>query len=160
MINFINTNQSFMIGDFNMRDPENFVKTICEQCGKNIDMYWMYYERRKHHFCDVKCYADYQRKSKVGEKNPAWKGGIFKGYHRLQNKGRKCNEHRIIMEKIIGRPLTDKEEVHHIDKNRRNNSPENLVLCKNKSEHIKKFHMDIIKKMNANSPRTKIRKLR
>ena len=37
-------------------------------------------------------------------------------------------EHNDVMERIIGRKLTVCEEVHHKDKNRSNNSPDNLVL--------------------------------
>jgi hypothetical protein len=45
-------------------------------------------------------------------------------------------EHRLIMEQHIGRYLTDQEVVHHIDKNKTNNSIENLLLFKDHSEHM------------------------
>ena len=37
-------------------------------------------------------------------------------------------EHRLIMEGLIGRFLLPSEEVHHIDRNGRNNAPYNLKL--------------------------------
>jgi hypothetical protein len=43
----------------------------------------------------------------------------------------------IVMEKIIGRKLRKGELVHHKDRNPSNDSPENLQLCKNQSEHMK-----------------------
>lgn len=46
-------------------------------------------------------------------------------------------EHIIIAEAKIGRPLKGREEVHHKDFNRQNNSPENLVVCRNHAEHMK-----------------------
>lgn len=44
-------------------------------------------------------------------------------------------EHRIIMEESIGRLLTDKEVVHHIDLDPTNNNIDNLILLDNSSEH-------------------------
>lgn len=37
-------------------------------------------------------------------------------------------EHRAVMEGIVGRELRTEEHVHHKDRNRKNNAPENLVL--------------------------------
>lgn len=44
-------------------------------------------------------------------------------------------EHIVIAEGIIGRSLQDKEVVHHIDKNRSNNNPDNLMIFKTSSDH-------------------------
>ena len=48
--------------------------------------------------------------------------------------------HRVVMENTIGRLLTDDEEVHHIDKNKHNNSIENLKLL-SVNEH-RKLHAE------------------
>ncbi len=37
--------------------------------------------------------------------------------------------HRIIAEQAIGRKLQPAEVVHHLDEDKTNNSPENLVIC-------------------------------
>jgi hypothetical protein len=37
-------------------------------------------------------------------------------------------EHRLVMARMLGRPLTDNESVHHRDGNRQNNDPTNLEL--------------------------------
>lgn len=43
--------------------------------------------------------------------------------------------HRIVAEQMLGRPLAPGEVVHHIDQNKRNNSPENLMIFASQAEH-------------------------
>lgn len=71
-----------------------------------------------------------------GNKSKFWKGGVYKGKSGYVLKESKY-EHRLVMEKSIGRKLTSIEVVHHIDKNRSNNKIENLMLFPNQSEHLK-----------------------
>lgn len=48
-------------------------------------------------------------------------------------------EHILIAEKILGRYLNEKEIVHHKDKKRFNNNPDNLMIFRTDSDHAR-FH--------------------
>lgn len=51
-------------------------------------------------------------------------------YKLIYHNGRQCLEHRVIMEKVMGRALATDEVVHHIDGNGLNNDPSNLEIMK------------------------------
>jgi len=86
-------------------------------------------------------------KSIRGIKTHNWKGGRYKntkGYvliinydHPYRYKDNHVLEHRLVMEKFIGRILKPKEVVHHINGDVEDNQIKNLMLFANKSEHQK-----------------------
>lgn len=43
--------------------------------------------------------------------------------------------HRLIVERVLGRRMPDGTEVHHVDGNKRNNAPRNLVACQDRAYH-------------------------
>ena len=108
-------------------------------------------------YCSKKCLYKYSDKTKIREQglknrgrsligtNPRFKGwriGVD-GYKLIRmpshpfNNGGYIREHRLVMEKHIGRYLKRKEVVHHINHNRLDNRIENLQLMTNSSLHMK-----------------------
>jgi len=79
----------------------------------------------------------------MGKNNPAWKGGRIKTYqgyiiiHRPKHPSAKDNhvaEHRLVVERIIGRYLLPTEEVHHLGE-RCDNRLAMLIAFSTKSAH-------------------------
>ena len=50
------------------------------------------------------------------------------GYRRVWANGQVVKEHRLVMEQALGRPLSDDENVHHINGDRADNRLENLEI--------------------------------
>jgi len=73
--------------------------------------------------------SEYKKKNKYGYIL------CFEPTHPNKNSGSRVFEHRLVMEKKLGRYITKNEQVHHINKIKDDNRPENLYLVKNHKEH-------------------------
>lgn len=96
--------------------------------------------RRLSNYCSNKCIAH-------REHNGNYKGGkrvqsngyvlIYSPDHPYKSKTNTILEHRLVMEKKIGRYLKPEEVVHHRNCIRDDNRIDNLYLFKNSAEHTK-----------------------
>lgn len=81
-----------------------------------------------------------------GEKHPCWNGGRTldkHGYvlvhatdHPHASRSGRIREHRLVMEKAIGRILEKHEVVHHLNSDTQDNRPENLELFSSNAQHL------------------------
>lgn len=130
-------------------------KPICKLCKKE-------FINKSHHvqmFCSYACSNSIPKKRNYGIDHPNWIGGrqvTTQGYIEVKAKNHFNShrrgfilEHRLIMEKHIGRRLLRDEVVHHINHKKTDNRIENLELLTN-SEHIRKYH-GVKKGMENNS---------
>lgn len=81
----------------------------------------------------------------VGDNNPRWNGGktiTTDGYNCVVAKDHPYSqngfikEHRLIVEKLIGKILPKNAVVHHVNGNKTDNLNTNLVVCENNSYHL------------------------
>ncbi len=110
----------------------------CTMCGH------AFYGLRFAVMCSVECSIKNLAIANTREGNVNWKGGRIGGNgdyvhilfrnHPKANKAGYIMEHRLIMEKKIGRFLNKDDVVHHINKKKDDNRIENLVLL-GKIEH-------------------------
>jgi len=114
---------------------ENTVKTDyhCDFCNKLFQIYPHRLKDNKNHFCNMECSAKWISKYQIRENCVHWRGGRHKStdgyiYINISDKGRRRMEHRLIMEKHLGRKLSKKEEIHHINGIRDDNRLENLCV--------------------------------
>lgn len=85
--------------------------------------------------------------ARIGPKNNIWKGGrhlekgkywlVWSPNHPHKNHAGYVREHRLVMEKTLGRLLGIEEVVDHTNGDTKDNKPENLRLFANNTEHLR-----------------------
>jgi hypothetical protein len=91
---------------------------VCEHCGDH----YVGRPQENRRFCSKPCFYAWQTENAEGHVNAF-------GYRLVSDgEGGYRPEHRIVMERILGRRLTRAETVHHLNADRLDNDPTNLAL--------------------------------
>ena len=133
----------FKLRGFNNPMP---IIQFCEECGEQYKIRASHAKLRK--TCSMKCAVKRRSRVLIGKNAANWRGGtethsggwiwVYCPEHPNAHKN-KVAEHRIVMEKKIGRYLSKDEIVHHIDGVKTNNNIENLKIL-TRSSHAKLHH--------------------
>ena len=124
-------------------------KVSCKECGISFNVLSYRIKQGRGKYCSMACKHKGQSKAIGGKNHYKWQGGVsmHNGYrlltqpdHPFCNKDGYVREHRLVMEKHIGRYLKPEEVVHHINGDRLDNKVENLQII-SVEEHTRTTHI-------------------
>jgi len=113
------------------------LQLVCAECGNPFSCPPSVLKKGKGKFCSQTCANRAKGRAMSVTRQFKQNGYVYvKTWdHPFRSKQNLVAEHRLVVEQAIGRYLTPKEAIHHIDTCKTNNSLDNLFLCKNDAEH-------------------------
>lgn len=124
-----------LVGEANgRRNPDAKVTEPCGNCGAEVTRYAS--SRAKTLYCSRDCHNTDRRKAQKRQMTAGGYVRIFVGVdYPGATKSGHIFEHRKVMQDVLGRPLTEDENVHHKNGQRHDNRPENLELWSRSQPH-------------------------